>query len=79
MNWPLIHRRLQSVALTIAAEAGHAGTVQLGLFLPQLPEPSRLDVTLARLKALVGEDRVGSPVLEDARQRRRPSTWKHSR
>lgn len=54
------------VALTIAAEAGHAGTVQLGLFLPQLPEPSRLDVTLARLKALVGEDRVGSPVLEDS-------------
>ena len=52
-------------ALTIAAEAGHASTVQLGLFLPQLPEPSRLDVTLARLKALVGDDRVGSPVLDD--------------
>jgi protein ImuB len=56
------------VALTIAAEAGHASTVQLGLFLPQLPEPSRLDVTLARLKALVGEDRVGSPVLEDTHE-----------
>ena len=54
------------IALTIAAEAGHASTVQLGLFLPQLPESSRLDVTLARLKALVGEDRVGSPVLEDS-------------
>lgn len=53
-------------ALTIAAEAGRASTVQLGLFLPQLPEPSRLDVTLARLKALVGEDRVGSPVLDDS-------------
>lgn len=53
------------VALAIAAEAGHAGTVQFGLFLPQLPEPSQLDMTLARLKALVGEDRVGSPVLED--------------
>jgi protein ImuB len=53
------------VALTIAAEAGHASTVQLGLFLPQLPEPSRLDVTLARLKALVGDERVGSPVLDD--------------
>ncbi len=53
------------VALTIAAEAGWANTVQLGLFSPQLPEPSRLDVTLARLKSLVGEDRVGSPVLED--------------
>jgi protein ImuB len=54
------------VALTIAADAGHASTTQLGLFLPQLPESSRLDVTLARLKALVGEDRVGSPVLEDS-------------
>jgi protein ImuB len=53
------------VALTIAAEAGHSSTVQLGLFLPQLPESSQLDMTLARLKALVGEDRVGSPVLED--------------
>jgi len=53
------------VALTIVAEAGQTNTVQLGLFMPQLPEPSRLDVTLARLKALVGDDRVGSPVLED--------------
>jgi protein ImuB len=37
----------------------------LGLFAPQAPEPSRLDVTLARLKAIVGEERVGSAVLED--------------
>ena len=54
------------VALTMAAEAAQAGIVQLGLFSSQLPEPSRLDVTLARLKALVGDDRVGSPVLEDS-------------
>jgi protein ImuB len=53
------------VALTLRAEAGQSGKVQLGLFVPQMPEPSRLDVTLARLKALVGDDRVGSPVLED--------------
>ncbi len=39
--------------------------MQLGLFAPQTPEPSRLDVTLARLRALVGDDRVGSPVLKD--------------
>jgi protein ImuB len=39
--------------------------VQLGLFAPQTPEPSRLDVTIARLKAIAGEERVGSPVLED--------------
>ena len=53
------------VALTLAAEAGQSSQVQLGLFAPQTPEPSRLDVTLARLKAMVGDDRVGSPVLED--------------
>ncbi|MGA3010796.1 MAG: DNA polymerase Y family protein [Terracidiphilus sp.] len=53
------------VSLTLSAEAGQSSKVQLGLFAPQMPEPSRLDVTLARLKAIVGEDRVGSPVLED--------------
>ncbi len=53
------------VALTLRAEAGQQNKVQLGLFAPQMPEPSRLDVTLARLRALVGDERVGSPVLED--------------
>jgi protein ImuB len=53
------------VSLELTAEAGRCGTVQLGLFAPQTPEPSRLDITLARLKAIVGDDRVGSPVLED--------------
>ena len=53
------------VSLTLTAEAGHQSKVQLGLFAPQAPEPSRLDVTLARLKAIVGADRVGSPVLLD--------------
>jgi protein ImuB len=52
-------------ALTISAQAGQSSKVQLGLFAPQTPEPSRLDVTIARLKAIAGEDRVGSPVLED--------------
>ena len=53
------------VSLTLTAEAGHQPKVQLGLFAPQALEPSRLDVTLARLKAIVGADRVGSPVLMD--------------
>jgi protein ImuB len=52
-------------SLTMTAEAGQSSKVQLGLFAPQTPEPSRLDVTIARLKAIAGEDRVGSPVLED--------------
>lgn len=56
------------LALTLTAEAGQSSLVQLGLFAPQTPEPSRLDVTLARLKALVGDGRVGAPVLEDSHQ-----------
>jgi protein ImuB len=54
------------VSLALTAEAGQSSKMQLGLFAPQTPEPSRLDVTLARLKAIVGEDRVGTPVLEDS-------------
>jgi len=53
------------VLAALTAEAGQSSTIQLGLFAPQTPEPSRLDVTIARLKAIAGEDRVGSPVLED--------------
>ena len=52
----------------LTAEPGQSSKVQLGLFAPQMPEPSRLDVTIARLKAIAGEDRVGSPVLEDTHQ-----------
>jgi protein ImuB len=54
------------VSLTLTAEAGQHSKVQLGLFAPPAPEPSRLDVTLARLKAMVGSDRAGSPVLHDS-------------
>jgi protein ImuB len=52
-------------SFSLSADAGQSKKMQLGLFVPQTPEPSRLDVTLARLKAIVGEERVGSPVLED--------------
>ncbi|HTV14911.1 MAG TPA: DNA polymerase Y family protein [Acidobacteriaceae bacterium] len=53
------------LAVALEAEPGSTSKVQLGLFSPQLPEPDRLDVTLARLRALVGEGNVGSAVLED--------------
>ena len=52
-------------SLTLTSDTGQQSKVQLGLFAPQTPEPSRLDITLARLKALVGKDRVGSPFLND--------------
>jgi protein ImuB len=54
------------LSLALTAEAGQSSKVQLGLFAPQTPEPSRLDVTIARLKAIAGDERVGSPVLEDS-------------
>jgi len=54
------------LSLVLTAEHGSTSKVQLGLFSPQLPEPMRLDVTLARIKAIVGEGCVGRPVLKDA-------------
>ena len=38
---------------------------QAGLFVLAAPEPVKLELTLARIKAIVGEDRVGSPQLLD--------------
>jgi len=53
------------LALTLTAEPGKTSKVQLGLFSPQLPEPARLDVTLARIRAIVGDECVGRAVLRD--------------
>lgn len=68
----LIHLDLEShppqeaiVAVGLRAAPGSTSKVQLGLFSPQLPEAGRLDITLARLCALVGEHNVGAPVLPD--------------
>lgn len=51
------------VSITLTVEPGSTSKVQLGLFSPQLPEPKRLDVTLARIRAIVGENSVGRAVL----------------
>jgi protein ImuB len=53
------------LALSLTAEPGSTSKVQLGLFSPQLPEPARLDVTMAHIRAIVGDENVGSPVLTD--------------
>jgi protein ImuB len=55
-------------SLTLKAEPGSTRKVQLGLFSPQLPETSRLDVTLARIRGIVGDENVGRPVLKDTYQ-----------
>jgi len=61
----------QAAILTVIlhAEPGNISKVQLGLFSPQLPEPGRLDVALARIAALVGEGNVGQAVLDDTHTR----------
>jgi protein ImuB len=56
------------IAVALEAEPGSTSKVQFGLFSSLLPEPSRLDVTLARISALVGEGNVGRAVLEDTNQ-----------
>ncbi|HTV83629.1 MAG TPA: hypothetical protein VME18_13365 [Acidobacteriaceae bacterium] len=53
------------VAVTMQAEPGRMGQTQLGLFSPQLPEGAQLEVTLARIRALVGEGNVGRAALRD--------------
>lgn len=53
------------LAVALDAEPGATSKVQLGLFSPQLPEASRLDVTLARIRAVVGEENVGRAALVD--------------
>ncbi len=43
--------------------------LQHGLFIPQAPHPEKLQLTLARLTALMGEGNVGSPELLDTHRR----------
>jgi protein ImuB len=55
---PVIH-----VALEVNPVKPRAA--QSGLFVPQAPEPVKLELTLARIKAIVGEEGAGSPELVD--------------
>jgi protein ImuB len=64
------------VGIALTAEPGATSKVQMGLFAPQLPEPMRLDVTLARIKAIVGEEHVGRAVLADTH---RPDSFRMER
>ena len=54
------------LALTLTAEPGSISKEQLGLFAPQLPAPAHLDITLARIRNIVGDECVGRVVLRDA-------------
>lgn len=53
------------VGLELYAQSATPYLAQHGFFLPQAPEPGRLEVMLARMRKLLGDQRVGSPKLTD--------------
>ncbi len=54
------------IAIRLQAEPVKPRIEQHGLFVPLSPEPRQMEITLARLTAVVGEGRVGTPELLDA-------------
>jgi protein ImuB len=50
-------------------------SAQSGLFILAAPEPVKLELTIARLKSIVGPDRVGTPALLDTH---RPGAFRMS-
>jgi protein ImuB len=53
------------VKIHLAAEPARPRSAQGGLFLPPSPEPEKLELTLARIAAMVGEQKVGALELLD--------------
>ena len=53
------------MGISLSAQPGDRSQVQAGLFAPQLPEAMPLEVTLARIAAMVGEEYVGRARLLD--------------
>jgi protein ImuB len=48
------------VKMHLSAEPARPRVLQSGLFHPVFPEPEKLELTLARIAGIVGEDRAGS-------------------
>lgn len=54
------------LALTVEACAAKPQVVQRGLFQSQLPHPDQLDLLLARLRSITGEQNVGSAAIANS-------------
>jgi protein ImuB len=57
-------------AVSLALKAVEPRRVQNDIFLPPTPEPDKLELTLTRIRALVGEENAGGPVLLDTHRPR---------
>src|ERR1700720_1823070 len=70
------------VAVSLEAQPIKPGSQQFGLFETALRNPQQLYETLARLTALLGSDRVGTPVLEETHRpdafRMEPFAWRQN-
>jgi len=53
-------------SISIACEPVKPRVLQNGLFVPLAPAPDKLELTLARLAKLVGEENIGSPTVLDS-------------
>ncbi len=51
------------LAFTLRIEPAPPRRIQGGMFLPPTPPPDKLQVTIARIAAMVGEENVGAPML----------------
>jgi protein ImuB len=60
-------------ALTIAVTPVDPRVVQNGLYRPPAPEPEKLELTLSKIRAMVGPNRAGSPELLNTFK---PDAWR---
>src|SRR5260370_18222564 len=52
-----------TLALSLSLKPVHPPPIQSGIFLPIPPAPDKLELTLARIRGIVGENNVGTPEL----------------
>jgi len=79
----LVRLRLQSTPphapvqkIHMLAEPSFPRVTQGGLFVPEVPDPEKLELTIARIAHVVGEGNVGSPQLLDSH---RPDSFRMHR